>query len=146
MSLRLKICSFLSKSDKVSIEKLNEVKREKERKALLKLEKRKKKNIKKHRRKMLRLTEGNILLLSILLVVIGVLIYTLSFLVSKNVEFYNNNIKNIVDDVSKILITIALGSCLLEWFGFVEYIHHRIRDIMIEDDYIETLTDEKNYN
>lgn len=113
------------------------------RKKLYKIEKKRQKNIKKHNKKMLRLNEGSIILLSICLIFVGMFIYSVSYILGTQFAFYADNIKSIIDDVAKVLVTISIGSCLLEWFGFVEYIRRRIRDVIIKDDYISSLTKEK---
>lgn len=49
----------------------------------------------------------------------------------------------IFTNVSNVFIAVGLGSVILEFFGYIKYIKERLRDILIDDEYLEILNVEK---
>lgn len=69
--------------------------------------------------------------LSLLISLVGILIIT----------FSDNfgNYENIFITVAQLLISVSVGSTLLEWFGYVNYSRKRMSEILISDDVLSVL-------
>lgn len=51
--------------------------------------------------------------------------------------------KNIYNNIAIVTMTFGLGSIILEFYGFVDYMRRRIKDVIIEEDYLKMLSDTK---
>lgn len=109
-----------------------------------KVEKQKSDNKQKPKQKATtRSLKSNIFLLAIILALVGILTYTLSLTVFSKSENYAQYIKPVVNDISIIFMTVALGSCLLEWFGFVDYMKIKMAEVVTTNKFLKTLSNER---
>lgn len=46
-------------------------------------------------------------------------------------------------NAGNVLFTIAIGTLILEYFGFIDYMRNRLKDVLIRDDYLDLLNEEK---
>lgn len=103
------------------------------------------KNGSEKKAKRLKSLKNNIYLVSIVLFLIGFIIQFFSCFLFSNYEIYTLNIKNFIENIATILISVALGTCLFEWFGFIDYMNVRLTEIIISNDFLNMLTKEKKY-
>lgn len=80
---------------------------------------------------------GGILLLVIILI--------LNIACGKNKAYSNivSTISNILSSIISIIIGLGVGSYVLDFFGYVQYTKDRIKEIMLERTYINTLADKE---
>ena len=89
--------------------------------------------------------KSNIYLVSLVLFLSGFVIHIFSCFCFNKYEVYNSTFKSFVENIATIFISVAIGTCLFEWFGFVDYINMRLTEIIISNDFINMLTKDKKY-
>lgn len=92
-----------------------------------------------------------ILIPAALTITFGFLLFAFSiilqFLMDTN-EWYQTNIffpvlNLIVTNLASVLLVLGSGTMVLEFFGFVDYIKKHLTELMVEDNYLVTLSEEK---
>lgn len=80
--------------------------------------------------------------------IISILIAIIFFIWERNIIIEisrTNNLelevnKNIINNIAIVTMTFGLGSIVLEFYGFVDYMRRRIKDVIIEEDYLGMLS------
>lgn len=100
--------------------------------------------VKNYERKVLTFP-GLVTTLISLLVYLGVVILQLE--INKHpgyqIDPYWQLGKSLANNLADILLVVGIGTLFLEYFGFVKYTRERIRDVLIDDDYLDILTPAK---
>lgn len=63
------------------------------------------------------------------------------FMLISNLNVIENigNLGDLLNTLGQVLITVSIGSLLMEWFGYVNYTRKRMCEILVEDEVIKVL-------
>ncbi len=100
-----------------------------------------------------RMPEGkNILYIGTIIILIGVLILIIALWQTNELELKKSTGENVgswmiflsfIADIGKTIITIGAGTALYSYFDFINYIKKILIDVVIQNNYLDELSDEK---
>lgn len=80
-------------------------------------------------------------LLSYLSVLIVKILMSLNYLNKSSILWTTFN--DVLINFGNVLVAVCAGSLIIEYYGFIDYMRQRIRDVLIEDDFLDILTNDK---
>ncbi len=118
-----------------------EKKRKKEEKEEEKEEKKEEKKKKKEKKKLDK--EKSLLTLpAIIIMLVSIILYILVYIVEKQ-DQEHIILHNFLLNAANVLMAVSIGSLVIEFYGFIDYMKNRIREVLLGDDYIKVLSDDK---